>query len=304
MVDEIWNKAVVKYGSFVVSFARLLVLDVVDSLIFDEVEVLTVAVDLVFVFEAGPDTDIGTDEASCLDLLEGITDDIFKVFIGNADEGIATDVIGMFTVNVVWNIAPDEYKGFVLSVVGVSVLYLLWILTVDKNRPFVVDVIWTFFLDSRPGVATGVAEALGLDSFRSVTDIFIDFVVEESERIVTEVNRAFIVYELWNMVANEYGSLFVMDSVGRLTVDRNDVFAVTVGETFVVEAGLGSVIVTVSGLVVDGGIFVELVEIFVLDESKGIAIDASETLNAAFVLDKLVNVYWAFVAISTDLLVL
>ena len=304
MVDEVWNKAVVKYGSFVVSFARLLVLDVVDSLIFVEVEVLTVAVDLVFVFEACQDTDIGTDEASCLDLLEGITDDIFKVFIGDADEGIATDVIGMFTVNVVWNIAPDEYKGFVLSVVGVSALYLLRSLTVDKNGPFVVDVIWTFFLDSPPGVATGVAEALGLDSFRSVTDIFIDFVVEESERIVTEVNWAFIVYELWNMAANEYGSLFVMDSVGRLTVDRNDVFAVTVGETFVVEAGLGSVIVTVSGLVVDGGIFVELVEIFVLDESKGIAIDASETLNAAFVLDKLVNVYWAFVAITTDLLVL
>ena len=304
MVDEVWNKAVVKYGSFVVSFARLLILDVVDSLIFVEVEVLTVAVDLVFVFEACQDTDIGTDEASCLDLLEGITDDIFKVFIGNADEGIATDVIGMSTVNVVWNIAPDEYKGFVLSVVGVSVLYLLRSLTVDKNGPFVVDVIWTFFLDSPPGVATGVAEALGLDSFWSVTDIFIDFVVEESEGIVTEVNWAFIVYELWNMVANEYGSLFVMDSVGRLTVDRNDVFAVTVGETFVVEAGLGSVIVTVSGLVVDGGIFVELVEIFVLDESKGIAIDASETLNAAFVLDKLVNVYWAFVAITTDLLVL
>lgn len=304
MVDEVWNKAVVKYGSFVVSFARLLILDVVDSLIFVEVEVLTVAVDLVFVFEACQDTDIGTDEASCLDLLEGITDDIFKVFIGNADEGIATDVIGMSAVNVVWNIAPDEYKGFVLSVVGVSVLYLLRSLTVDKNGPFVVDVIWTFFLDSPPGVATGVAEALGLDSFWSVTDIFIDFVVEESERIVTEVNWAFIVYELWNMVANEYGSLFVMDSVGRLTVDRNDVFAVTVGETFVVEAGLGSVIVTVSGLVVDGGIFVELVEIFVLDESKGIAIDASETLNAAFVLDKLVNVYWAFVAITTDLLVL
>ena len=304
MVDEVWNKAVVKYGSFVVSFARLLILDVVDSLIFVEVEVLTVAVDLVFVFEACQDTDIGTDEASCLDLLEGITDDIFKVFIGNADEGIATDVIGMSAVNVVWNIAPDEYKGFVLSVVGVSVLYLLRSLTVDKNGPFVVDVIWTFFLDSPPGVATGVAEALGLDSFWSVTDIFIDFVVEESEGIVTEVNWAFIVYELWNMVANEYGSLFVMDSVGRLTVDRNDVFAVTVGETFVVEAGLGSVIVTVSGLVVDGGIFVELVEIFVLDESKGIAIDASETLNAAFVLDKLVNVYWAFVAITTDLLVL
>ena len=304
MVDEVWNKAVVKYGSFVVSFARLLILDVVDSLIFVEVEVLTVAVDLVFVFEACQDTDIGTDEASCLDLLEGVTDDIFKVFIGNADEGIATDVIGMSAVNVVWNIAPDEYKGFVLSVVGVSVLYLLRSLTVDKNGPFVVDVIWTFFLDSPPGVATGVAEALGLDSFWSVTDIFIDFVVEESERIVTEVNWAFIVYELWNMVANEYGSLFVMDSVGRLTVDRNDVFAVTVGETFVVEAGLGSVIVTVSGLVVDGGIFVELVEIFVLDESKGIAIDASETLNAAFVLDKLVNVYWAFVAITTDLLVL
>ena len=304
MVDEVWNKAVVKYGSFVVSFARLLILDVVDSLIFVEVEVLTVAVDLVFVFEACQDTDIGTDEASCLDLLEGVTDDIFKVFIGNADEGIATDVIGMSTVNVVWNIAPDEYKGFVLSVVGVSVLYLLRSLTVDKNGPFVVDVIWTFFLDSPPGVATGVAEALGLDSFWSVTDIFIDFVVEESEGIVTEVNWAFIVYELWNMVANEYGSLFVMDSVGRLTVDRNDVFAVTVGETFVVEAGLGSVIVTVSGLVVDGGIFVELVEIFVLDESKGIAIDASETLNAAFVLDKLVNVYWAFVAITTDLLVL
>ena len=262
------------------------------------------AVDLVFVFEACQDTDIGTDEASCLDLLEGITDDIFKVFIGNADEGIATGVIGMSAVNVVWNIAPDEYKGFVLSVVGVSVLYLLRSLTVDKNGPFVVDVIWTFFLDSPPGVATGVAEALGLDSFWSVTDIFIDFVVEESERIVTEVNWAFIVYELWNMVANEYGSLFVMDSVGRLTVDRNDVFAVTVGETFVVEAGLGSVIVTVSGLVVDGGIFVELVEIFVLDESKGNAIDASETLNAAFVLDKLVNVYWAFVAITTDLLVL
>ena len=83
------------------SFARLLILDVVDSLIFVEVEVLTVAVDLVFVFEACQDTDIGTDEASCLDLLEGVTDDIFKVFIGNADEGIATDVIGMSTVNVV-----------------------------------------------------------------------------------------------------------------------------------------------------------------------------------------------------------
>ena len=93
------------------------------------------------------------------------------------------------------------------------------------------------------------------------------------------------------MVANEYGSLFVMDFVDSLTVDGNDVFVVTVGESFVVEAGLGSVIVTVSGLVVDGGIFVELVVIFVLDESKGIAIDVSETLNAAFVLDKLVNVY-------------
>ena len=83
------------------SFARLLVWDVVDGLIFDEDEVLTVAVDLIFVVEAGPDTGIGTDETSCLDLLEGIGDDIFKVFIGNADEGIATDVIGVFTVNVV-----------------------------------------------------------------------------------------------------------------------------------------------------------------------------------------------------------
>ena len=305
MVDEVWNKAVVKYGSFVVSFARLLVWDVVDGLIFDEDEVLTVAVDLIFVVEAGPDTGIGTDETSCLDLLEGIGDDIFKVFIGNADEGIAADVIGVFTVNVVWNIAPDVYRGFLLSVVGISVLYLLWSLTVDKNGPFVVDWIWTFFLDSPPGVAIGVAEALGLDSVRSVTvDIFIDFVVEESERIVTEVNWAFIVYELWNMVANEYGSLFVIDFVDSLTVDGNDMFVVTVGESFVDEAGLGSVIVTVSGLVVDGGIFVELVVIFVLDESKGIAIDVSETLNAAFVLDKLVNVYWAFVAIITDLLVL
>ena len=122
MVDEVWNKAVVKYGSFVVSFARLLILDVVDSLIVDDDKVLTVAVDLTFVVEAGPDTGIGTDEASCSDLLESITDDIFIVFIGDTDDGIARDVIGRFTVDVVWNVASDEYRNFVVSIDGVSVL--------------------------------------------------------------------------------------------------------------------------------------------------------------------------------------
>ena len=122
MVDEVWNKAVVKYGSFVVSFARLLILDVVDSLIVDDNKVLTVAVDLTLVVEAGPDTGIGTDEASCSDLLESITDVIFKVFIGDTDDGIARDVIGRFTVDLVWNIAFDEYRNFVESIEGVSVL--------------------------------------------------------------------------------------------------------------------------------------------------------------------------------------
>ena len=122
LVDEVWNKAVVKYGSFVVSFARLLILDVVDSLIVDDNKVLTVAVDLTLVVEAGPDTGIGTDEASCSDLLESITDVIFKVFIGDTDDGIARDVIGRFTVDLVWNIAFDEYRNFVESIEGVSVL--------------------------------------------------------------------------------------------------------------------------------------------------------------------------------------
>ena len=242
MLNVLSNIVVIEYGSLVVGWAARLVLDDVGALIVDENEVFALAVDRTVVVERGTGAVIVTDEASCLDFVESIVDDFFEA-VGN--EGIATDVNGTFSVDVVWNIACDEYRGFVVSIAGVSVLYLLCDFIVDKYGLFKVDVILSFFVETVASFVIGVVENSGMDSVGCITvEISIVFIVEKIEFIVKDVNWVFMVDEVWNKAVVKYGSfvvsfarLLILDVVDSLIVDDNKVLTVAVDLTLVVEAG-------------------------------------------------------------------
>ena len=242
MLNVLSNIVVIEYGSLVVGWAARLVLDDVGALIVDENEVFALAVDRTFVVERGTGAVIVTDETSCLDFVEIIADDFFEA-VGN--EGIATDVNGTFTVDEVWNIACDEYKGFVVSVARVAVLYLLCDFTVDKYGIFKVDVILAFFVETVPSIAIGVVGNSGMDSVGCITvEISIVFIVEKVECLVKDINWVFMVDEVWNKAVVKYGSfvvsfarLLILDVVDSLIVDDDKVLTVAVDLTFVVEAG-------------------------------------------------------------------
>ena len=242
MLNVLSNIVVIEYGSLVVGWAARLVLDDVGALIVDENEVFALAVDRTFVVERGTGAVIVTDETSCLDFVEIIADDFFEA-VGN--EGIATDVNGTFTVDEVWNIACDEYKGFVVSVARVPVLYLLCDFTVDKYGIFKVDVILAFFVETVPSIAIGVVGNSGMDSVGCITvEISIVFIVEKVECLVKDINWVFMVDEVWNKAVVKYGSfvvsfarLLILDVVDSLIVDDDKVLTVAVDLTFVVEAG-------------------------------------------------------------------
>ena len=240
MLNVLSNIVVIEYESLVAGWAALL--DDVGALIVDENEVFALAVDRTFVVERGTGAVIVTDETSCLDFVEIIADDFFEA-VGN--EGIATDVNGTFTVDEVWNIACDEYKGFVVSVARVPVLYLLCDFTVDKYGIFKVDVILAFFVETVPSIAIGVVGNSGMDSVGCITvEISIVFIVEKVECLVKDINWVFMVDEVWNKAVVKYGSfvvsfarLLILDVVDSLIVDDNKVLTVAVDLTLVVEAG-------------------------------------------------------------------
>ena len=242
MLNVLSNIVVIEYGSLVVGWAARLVLDDVGALIVDENEVFALAVDRTFVVERGTGAVIVTDETSCLDFVEIIADDFFEAV---GDEGIATDVNGTFTVDEVWNIACDKYKGFVVSVARVPVLYLLCDFTVDKYGIFKVDVILAFFVETVPSIAIGVVGNSGMDSVGCITvEISIVFIVEKVECLVKDINWVFMVDEVWNKAVVKYGSfvvsfarLLILDVVDSLIVDDDKVLTVAVDLTFVVEAG-------------------------------------------------------------------
>lgn len=242
MLNVLSNIVVIEYGSLVVGWTARLVLDDVGALIVDENEVFALAVDRTVVVERGTGAVIVTDEASCLDFVESIVDDFFEA-VGN--EGIATDVNGTFSVDEVWNIACDEYRGFVVSIAGVSVLYLLCDFIVDKYGLFKVDVILSFFVETVASFVIGVVENSGMDSVGCITvEILIVFIVEKIEFIVKDVNWVFMVDEVWNKAVVKYGSfvvsfarLLILDVVDSLIVDDNKVLTVAVDLTLVVEAG-------------------------------------------------------------------
>ena len=242
MLNVLSNIVVIEYGSLVVGWAARLVLDDVGALIVDENEVFALAVDRTFVVERGTGAVIVTDETSCLDFVKSIADDFFEAV---GDEGIATDVNGTFTVDEVWNIACDEYKGFVVSVARVPVLYLLCDFTVDKYGIFKVDVILAFFVETVPSIAIGVVGNSGMDSVGCITvEISIVFIVEKVECLVKDINWVFMVDEVWNKAVVKYGSfvvsfarLLILDVVDSLIVDDDKVLTVAVDLTFVVEAG-------------------------------------------------------------------
>ena len=240
MLNVLSNIVVIEYESLVAGWAALL--DDVGALIVDENEVFALAVDRTVVVERGTGAVIVTDEASCLDFVESIVDDFFEA-VGN--EGIATDVNGTFSVDEVWNIACDEYRGFVVSIAGVSVLYLLCDFIVDKYGLFKVDVILSFFVETVASFVIGVVENSGMDSVGCIiVDVFIDFVVEKVECLIKDVNWVFLVDEVWNKAVVKYGSfvvsfarLLILDVVDSLIVDDNKVLTVAVDLTLVVEAG-------------------------------------------------------------------
>ena len=242
MLNVLSNIVVIEYESLVVGWAALLILDDVGALIVDENKVFALAVDRTVVVERGTGAVIVTDEASCLDFVESIVDDFFEA-VGN--EGIATDVNGTFSVDEVWNIACDEYRGFVVSIAGVSVLYLLCDFIVDKYGLFKVDVILSFFVETVASFVIGVVENSGMDSVGCIiVDVFIDFVVEKVECLIKDVNWVFLVDEVWNKAVVKYGSfvvsfarLLILDVVDSLIVDDNKVLTVAVDLTLVVEAG-------------------------------------------------------------------
>ena len=237
MLNVLSNIVVIEYESLVVGWAALLILDDVGALIVDENEVFALAVDRTFAVERGTGAVIVTNEASCLDFVESITDDFFEAV---GDEGIATDVNGTFTVDEVWNIACDKYRGFVVSIAGVPVLYLLCDFNVDK-----VDIILSFFVETVASFVIGVVENSGMDSVGCIiVDVFIDFVVEKVECLIKDVNWVFLVDEVWNKAVVKYGSfvvsfarLLILDVVDSLIVDDNKVLTVAVDLTLVVEAG-------------------------------------------------------------------
>ena len=245
MLNVLSNIVVIEYENLVAGWAALLVLDDVGALIVDENEVFALAVDRTFVVERGTGAVIATDEASCLDFVESITDDFFEAV---GDEGIATDVNGTFTVDEVWNIACDEYRVFVVSVTGVSVLYLLCDLTVDKYGLFKVDVILAFFVEIVPSIVIGVVGNSGMDSVGCITvEISIAFIVEKVECLIKDLNWVLMVDEVWNTAVVKYGSfvvsfarLLILDVVDNLIVDDNKVLTVAVDLTLVVEAGPGT----------------------------------------------------------------
>ena len=240
MLNVLSNIVVIEYESLVAGWAALL--DDVGALIVDENEVFALAVDRTFAVERGTGAVIVTNEASCLDFVESITDDFFEAV---GDEGIATDVNGTFSVDEVWNIACDEYRGFVVSIAGVSVLYLLCDFIVDKYGLFKVDVILSFFVETVASFVIGVVENSGMDSVGCITvEISIVFIVEKIEFIVKDVNWVFMVDEVWNKAVVKYGSfvvsfarLLILDVVDSLIVDDNKVLTVAVDLTLVVEAG-------------------------------------------------------------------
>ena len=240
ILNVLSNIVVIEYESLVAGWAALLVLDDVGALIVDENEVFALAVDRTFVVERGTGAVIVTDEASCLDFVESIADDFFGAV---GDEGIATDVNGTFTVDEVWNIACDEYRGFVVSIAGVPVLYLLCDFNVDK-----VDIILSFFVETVASFVIGVVENSGMDLVGCITvEISIVFIVEKIEFIVKDVNWVFMVDEVWNKAVVKYGSfvvsfarLLILDVVDNLIVDDNKVLTVAVDLTLVVEAGPGT----------------------------------------------------------------
>ena len=240
MLNVLSNIVVIEYESLVAGWAALL--DDVGALIVDENEVFALAVDRTVVVERGTGAVIVTDEASCLDFVESIVDDFFEA-VGN--EGIATDVNGTFSVDEVWNIACDEYRGFVVSIAGVSVLYLLCDFIVDKYGLFKVDVILSFFVETVASFVIGVVENSGMDSVGCITvEISIVFIVEKIEFIVKDVNWVFMVDEVWNKAVVKYGSfvvsfarLLILDVVDSLIVDDNKMLTVAVDLTLVVEAG-------------------------------------------------------------------
>ena len=280
MLNVLSNIVVIEYGSLVVGWAARLVLDDVGALIVDENEVFALAVDRTFVVERGTGAVIVTDETSCLDFVEIIADDFFEA-VGN--EGIANDVDGTFTVDEFWNIACDEYRGFVVSVARVSVLYLLCDFTVDKYGIFKVDVILAFFVETVPSIAIGVVGNSGMDSVGCITvEISIVFIVEKVECLVKDINWVFMVDEVWNKAVVKYGSfvvsfarLLILDVVDGLIVDDDKVLTVAVDLTFVVEAdpdtGIGTDEASCSDLLesITDDIFI----VFIGDTDDGIARD-------------------------------
>ena len=249
MVEVLWNIVVNEYGCLVASMVELLGTDVVGDLIVDKNKDFAVIVDRNFVVKTGPGIVIVTVETSCFVLVGSISDVSFEIFTVDADETVVSDVNGAFIVDVVWNIASDEYEGCVVSVTGVFVLYLLSDLAVDENRPIAVDVAWIFFVEKVSVIIIGVFEAFCLDSVESIAvDSFKVFVVEKTERIVIDADGAIMVKVLSNTVVIGYGNLVVrlaellgLNVVGVLIVNGNKVLAVAVGRMFVVEAGPGTV---------------------------------------------------------------
>ena len=76
-----------------------------------------------------------------------------------------------------------------MSVTGVSVLYLLCDLTVDKYGLFKVDVILAFFVEIVPSIVIGVVGNSGMDSVGCITvEISLAFIVEKVECLIKDLN--------------------------------------------------------------------------------------------------------------------
>ena len=146
-------------------------------------------------------------------------------------------------------------------------------------------------MDTIPGIVIGVVDVSSFDSVGSNTvDLFIVFVVAESERAVIDIDGTIVVEVPRNIVVNEYGylvvtltRLLVADVVGDLIVDKNEDVVVAVDRNFVVETGPGIVTCTVetSCLVLVGSIFDVLLETFIVDTDESVDSD----VNGTFMVD-------------------
>ena len=143
---------------------------------------------------------IGVFDLSGIDLVGTVVVDLYEYFIMETDGDIDTEVKGVF-----------EYGVFVVSITGVSFLYLLCCLTVDKIKAFSVELILTFVAEVVLSIVIDVVGTTLIDLIRGFP---LDSDVMFPKAFAVDADWWIFVDTFKGFVGNENGALVVYRVVG------------------------------------------------------------------------------------------